>query len=186
MTDKDRTTVSLDPALLEEIRDSDTAFSPLVERWTTEYLTDGRAMTELTDLDQLYALLDDLEAEAKADVERRYDRIRDTLPDPDTVAAERAEADDLEADLDRVHDELTTLAFEDMRSVATRIDQERSPRDPENDAIRRHADRLGLEVSRLVDELEARDQRLREDLETEDDSTDTTPEPNSEVEADAE
>lgn len=186
MTDKARTSVTIDPALLEEIRDTDTAFSPLVERWTTEYLTDGRAMTELTDLDQLYALLDDLEAEAKADVERRYDRIRDTLPDPDTVAEEQAVSDDLDADLDRIHDELTTLAFEDMRSVATQIDQERSPRDPENDAIRRHANRLGLEVSRLVDELEARDQRLRDELTADDETADTAPESNSEVKADAE
>jgi len=148
--------VSIDADVDDEIRESDVNFSGLVNEWTTEFVEEGThpAMDDYRNK-ELQQTLEQCKDRVVSEVEAAFDEaIAELEVDrSDSPAA----TEELDAEIDELHDQLTVT--KSLASIGTVVEWSQSPRDPENDAIRRCAKRLGISPGSLVDELVWRDEQ---------------------------
>ncbi|MDL5361369.1 hypothetical protein [Halalkalicoccus sp. NIPERK01] len=149
---KRRKSVSLDEPVYEQVQDDDAEFSPLVNKWAEDYYAEGRrpAMKEqqveqmLSDLNEREEQFEEFVKDTMAMFDQHRSMLKSALGDT------AAEDDVLEEQFEDVYNELTER---------TQFTDYSTPRDPENPAIRQHANRIGVSPQRLVEELKERDRR---------------------------
>lgn len=175
---KKRTSVTIDEDVLEQIQEQGGNFSALVNRWTEEYIVEGRRPA--MDREQIKTMLETLD-----DQEQELDAAREEFEDAytgmkQTIQAHREtllgalgnapELEDLGEAIDELHAEQTSWEVHN-----TGIQRNGLPRQTTNPAIKSYAARLGITPERLVDELGHRDEQKREEIrrETEDGTRNT-------------
>lgn len=160
MSEKKRTTVSIDETVAEEVQDDEAPFSPLVNKWAHEYYIEGRrpVMDELR-LEQMLDELDEAEERfenAVTEVRDLFQTHRDVLEAATGTANEPLDDETKEA-IDDVHKQFTNLNT--SNSLGETVNWDLSPRDPENAAVRSQAEQLGITPDHLATELRKRDLR---------------------------
>lgn len=126
---------------------------PQDSRYRLEHLRD-----ELATLDEERRQID----EQAAQVREEIDQILEQLIEGTEVDLD----EDMIAEIDAFHEETTTSS--NLKSVESPVVYAAVERKATNEAIKTRAQRIGIPPTRLVEELEARDQRLRERLREQD------------------
>lgn len=158
MSEKERTSVTLDPHIARKIAEDDAAFSRLVNRWAEEYYAaERRPLMDRVRIERWEAQLDQQEAAFESwvnEMREWFDDQRDLLE----AAKEETTTDlpdDLDAEIDEFHEQVTEV--EEFATTGAHLIPT-AERDPENPAIYHKADRLGITADRLVTELKRRDE----------------------------
>ena len=155
MSDKWRTTVSIDSHVAEDIQDDDAPFSPLVNKWAEDYYLEGKR--PLMQEHQVEEMLEEIEAH-EDELDQMYKSMKQMLSRHKTTlrSALGEEAD--EGELDHFYEEMTDWQESPLKSVDEYVNNG-VPRDPNNPAVHQAAQQLGMGPEKLVSELKKRDAR---------------------------
>lgn len=160
---KKRTTVSVDPEVLEWFREQDMAFSPIVNKMAEEFKHEGktpdmaRMQAEILHerVDELEDEFDNKMRDLEQEMQQAFDAYRDAIDEALGDAPDVGDDGDaeLEAEIDTIYDSVTHR----QTTSSGLVTEDNSIRDPENGAITNHAQRLGIAPDELVRRLEIRD-----------------------------
>lgn len=157
MTEKWRTTVSIDEDTAEHIQEDEAPFSPLVNKWAEDYYLEQRrpAMKEqkaeemIVEIEEKQEKLKSAFNEAMHTLEDHKHTIRQVSGTCDSVDPE---------ELESVYNQMTEWVESSLKSDGG-FKNKGTPRDPNNPAIKHKASMLGMSPEKLVEELVKRDVR---------------------------
>lgn len=159
MGDKKRTSLTLDSDLFEDVSADSTPFSHLVNKWAQDYYREEkRPMLERVRIEQWEAQLDQQEMAFEALVEEMrewFDDQRELLAEA-KGSAQQEMNDETEERIDGLHDRFTV--YQEFITAGKVLDEDRSPRDPDDAAIIVQAENLNITPERLATELKRRDE----------------------------
>lgn len=159
MGDKKRTSLTIDSDLFEDVSDDTTPFSHLVNKWARDYYQQGkRPMLERVRIEQWEAQLDQQEMafETFVDEMREWFDDQRELLDEAKGSAQHEMDEEKEERIDELHERFTV--YHEFITAGKVLDEDLSPRDPDDAAIVTKAEELNITADRLATELKRRDE----------------------------
>lgn len=158
MSGKWRTTVSIDGKLAEHVKEDESKFSPLVNKWTEDYYERGRRPSyERHEVEKMKDALNEEEDRMHQMISECFDRQRSRL---DSLVDDMGEVEGVDEErMDEVYERVSDWKENTLSSLGDGYVNHGVPRDPEHLAIQTHANNLGIPPKVLIEEIEKRDRQ---------------------------